>query len=360
MSPERIIEAAGIKGLDAVGTGDALHPAWRKAWEDFDGEESGTIIVPSAEVEDSQRIHHLILMESPEGFTCLAEDLVRWCDSLDRVGRPHLSCGGEELAAVVHEYGGLIGPAHAFTPWTSLYRYCDALAECYGAERPDFLELGLSADTSFGAAISGLNCIPFLSNSDAHSPAPHRLGREFTCLDAADATPRAVIDAIRSGRILFNAGLFPELGKYYTTACSRCYRQFPIGDADRNGWRCPEDGGRIVKGVRDRARELSDQDPAPRPPYHHLVPLGEIIQALEGASSPGIKRCIRRYSSLIASLGPEIGILLEIPEEEIGAIDPEVGEVIGTLRRDDIRIQPGGGGRYGSLDITGVYNAPPL
>ena len=64
----------------------------------------------------------------------------------------------------------MIGPAHAFTPWTAMYAYFDRVADCYGSQSIDFLELGLSADSSYGAAIPDLHNVPFLSNSDAHSP----------------------------------------------------------------------------------------------------------------------------------------------------------------------------------------------
>lgn len=355
MTPERIITACIAKGLGAVGTGDALHPGWRDAWRAVAGDgESAVIIVPSAEVEDRDRIHHLILMESMETFADLGDRLGRWCTSLGDRGRPHLSCGGEEIARAVHDHGGLIGPAHAFTPWTSLYRSHDRPVDCYGTEKIDFLELGLSADSTFGASISDLEGIPFLSNSDAHGPATHRLGREFTRLDVSRPDAESVLEAIRRNEILLNAGLFPELGKYYSTACSRCFRRYSLEEAGKRGWRCPDDGGLIKKGVRDRSRELADQNPSPRPPYRHLVPLGEIIQAIEGMSSPETRTCARRYRSLVTALGPEIDILLDLPAGVIMEADPAVGEAIAALRAGDVRIRPGGGGRYGTVEITGA------
>ncbi len=58
------------------------------------------------------------------------------------------------------------------------------LIDCYG-KMPDFLELGLSADSDMADTIEELENIPFLTNSDAHSPWPHRLGREFNELEIA-------------------------------------------------------------------------------------------------------------------------------------------------------------------------------
>ena len=47
---------------------------------------------------------------------------------------------------MVKEYGCLIGPAHAYSPWTGMYKSFDSIYDCYG-KAPDFVELGLSADT---------------------------------------------------------------------------------------------------------------------------------------------------------------------------------------------------------------------
>ena len=71
-----------------------------------------------------------------------------------------------------------------------MYAYFDSVAHCYGSETIDFLELGLSADSSYGAAIPELCDVPFLTNSDAHSPHPDKLGREFNRSDLRAATVR--------------------------------------------------------------------------------------------------------------------------------------------------------------------------
>ena len=94
-----------------------------------------------------------------------------------------------------------------------------------------------------------------------------------------------------------NAGFFPEEGKYNRTACTRCYEQYSLNDAVRHQWRCPADGGIIKKGVSDRAKELSGGSEArPRPPYIHVLPLAQIIQTMEGASSPNTKKCRAIYA----------------------------------------------------------------
>lgn len=349
MQPEQLITACLTKGLQVLGSGDALHPAWRKGWEPFLCNDAGIVIVPSGEVEDKNRVHHLILAEDFAQFDTLRDLLAPKCRSIMTNGRPHALLSGEDIAVMAHEAGAMIGPAHAFTPWTALYAYHDSVPACYGEEPVDFLELGLSADSSYGAAIPELDNIPFLSNSDAHSPQPEKIGREFNRLELSNLTAKGVLDCIRKGSIAMNAGFFPEEGKYNRTACVRCFTQYSAGDAVRYSWRCPADGGQIKKGVFDRARELSAGNPRPRPPYLHIVPLGQIIQTALGTSSPYTRQCQRIYASFIASFGTEIDVLLNTAVEEIRTVNPKVGDAIEALRTNRVLLHPGGGGRFGTF-----------
>ncbi|HJK34509.1 MAG TPA: endonuclease Q family protein, partial [Methanocorpusculum sp.] len=64
-------------------------------------------------------------------------------------------------------------------------------SECYGEETFEFCELGLSADSTYGAGIAEFADVPFLTNSDAHSPTPIKLGREFTRMDLSTDSPKS-------------------------------------------------------------------------------------------------------------------------------------------------------------------------
>nr|WP_245249602.1 PHP-associated domain-containing protein [Methanolinea mesophila] len=350
MTPVALTAACREKGISVLGSGDALHSGWRTCWERVPFDET-VLVVPTAEVEDSDRVHHLILMESFREFGELEALLAPYSRDIATNGRPRVRLRGGEIASMVHGLSGLIGPAHAFTPWTSLYASFDHPSECYDEERPDFVELGLSADSSYAAAIPDLIGLPFLSNSDAHSPDPLRIGREFFGIDLPVRTAGAVLEEIRKGRILMNAGFFPEEGKYNRTACVRCYRQFSLDGAVAHRWKCPDDGGRIKKGVADRVRELSSGTAGTRPPYLHLLPLAQVIQVLEGASSPRIKRVQERYRDLIDRFGNEISILAEIPAAELAEYDQGVARAVRALREGDVVLHPGGGGKYGTFSF---------
>ncbi len=351
MEPEELIRGCVTKGIRVLGTGDALQPDWQGRWEPFLGNDAGIVIVPQAEVEDRTRVHHVILAEEFSQFTQIRDMMAGKTKSFSTTGRPHVYLTGGEIADIVHAAGALVGPAHAFTPWTALYAYFDSVSACYGSAKIDFLELGLSADSTYGAAIPDLYGIPFLSNSDAHSPYPDKLGREFNRLKLGAFSAKGVIAAIRKGNVAMNAGFFPEEGKYNRTACTRCYEQYTLSDAIRYGWRCPSDGGIIKKGVFDRARELSRGEARPRPPYLHVLPLAQIIQTVEGASSPHTKKCREIYDRFIGTFGNEIAVLIDEPVSAIYGIHPMVGEAISAFRSGTVLLHPGGGGKYGTFSL---------
>ncbi len=349
MLPPDILAACALKGISVIGTGDALHPQWRNYWEDTTCNE--VIVVPTTEVEDENRVHHLILMPDMDSCQTLAGLYAPFSKNLNTNGRPHIRLSGERIAEAVHEAGGMIGPAHAFTPWTSLYASHDCLHACYKEETVDLLELGLSADSGYGSGISELHTIPFLSNSDAHSPHPAKIGREFSVLTVAKPSVPAVLDAVRGGAISWNAGFFPEEGKYNKTACIRCFQIYTLAESQKAGWRCRTCGGRLKKGVSDRALELSDGPKIPRPPYVHIIPLYDIIRRVLHACSPQTKKCTLLYQTLIDTLGDEIAILTQIPADEIRAVHTGVGDAIDALRCERVVLHPGGGGKYGSFDL---------
>ena len=179
-----------LKGLQLLGTGDAFHPGWLNIIEEStickgDGIYTADDMdfVLTTEVEGKNRIHHLIIIPDICTARELSEKLVSKNKESD--GRPRTKYSGAELLEMVKEYDCLIGPAHAFTPWTGMYKSFDSIYDCYG-KAPDFVELGLSADTFMADTVAELKDFPFLTNSDAHSPWPHRLGREFNQIELED------------------------------------------------------------------------------------------------------------------------------------------------------------------------------
>ncbi len=364
MKLPEIAREAARKGVKIMATGDCLHPLWLDAIKklpEADGlfHLDDTHFVLSVEVEDRSRVHHLIFLPDTAKAEQLQEAFAPYSTNLSADGRPRLHLNGAEIADLVIEAGGLLGPAHAFTPWTGIFAYFRSLAECYQekAEQIRFIELGLSADTDYADRIAELTSRTFLSNSDAHSPRSNKLAREFNQMDLDNFSYQDLILAIKreGGRHpTKNVGLFPEEGKYNRTACTRCYRQYSLSQKDELMGRCPECGGQIKLGVTDRVNLLADYEnpvhPPHRPPYLHIIPLAEIIALALGHKSVMTAGVQKRWSELTEEK-TEIEVLLQADLAEMKA-EPRVIEAIQNFRMGRVEVRPGGGGKYGEVRLA--------
>ncbi|MDO9537567.1 MAG: TIGR00375 family protein [Thermoplasmata archaeon] len=366
MNFPNLARGAEQKGVQMVATGDCLHPVWRKEIKEMEEVDEGTYQVGNTkfflttEVEAEKRIHHLLMFPSISSVEDFIERLGN-SEKLKSDGRPRLRLPGEDLAEKAFDSGAMLGPAHAFTPWTGMYAHYDSLKECYGnlASKVCYLELGLSANTDYGDEISELANITFLTNSDAHSPQPVRIGREFNTIEAKDITFKELAMAIqrKKGRkFVRNIGLPPEEGKYNRSACSRCYAQYDLERALALRWKCVC-GGSIKKGVRERARELGTgkvNHPDHRPEYFYMIPLGEIIAKAVGHSSPFTGKVNGLWQALVDKAGTELDVLEKTPIEDIDKIAGEtIASAILAFREGKIKVIPGGGGKYGSILLPG-------
>jgi len=358
-----IAREAAKKGVKIVGTGDCLFPQWLEEIRALP-EEGGlfwmgsTCFALTVEVEDAHRIHHLILVPDISKALELREGLAANSSTINKDGRPRVRMNGAEIADVALEAGCMIGPSHAFTPWTGMYAYCRSLEECYQdqASKVGFIELGLSADSDYADRIAELSSRTFLTNSDAHSPRCNKLAREFNQMEMEGLSFAELSLAIlrQKGRHpTLNVGFYPEEGKYNRTACSRCFRHYSARQKDQLLGRCPSCGGQIKLGVRDRIDLLADfaqpVHPDHRPPYLHLIPLAEIIAMALGYRSAEAVSVKRLWNELVRDR-TEIQILVEAKLSELGS-DPRVIEAIEAFRSGEVALSPGGGGKYGQISL---------
>ena len=366
MLPSTMGEQAKLKGLHLVATADILNGRWietvkrqLKQSESDEGvfvHDSGTSFVLQTEVEDENRVHHILIFPSLSKVEEARERFSGHCKDLDTEGRPKIHLNGERIAEIAMETGAMIGPAHAFTPWTSLYKEFDSLKGCYGdySDRIHFLELGLSADTDLADRVGELSDLTFLSNSDAHSPWPNKMGREFNTFLMEDLTFDELKKAItRAGgrKPVLNVKLNPKEGKYHRTRCMNCLTFFSLEDYNSFKRRCPVCKKTIKKGVVERIEELSggrkSVHPDHRPPCLHIIPLSEIISIAYGVKSPYSRKVQNAWREIVGGLGTEIDILIKIPISEIEKKDKKVAELIGFFREDRFKYVPGGAGQYG-------------
>ncbi|AMD18294.1 phosphotransferase [Methanobrevibacter sp. YE315] len=351
-----------LKGLQLLGTGDAFHPGWLDIIDEtteYSGDGIYTFddmdFVLTTEVEGKNRIHHVIIIPDMDIARELSQKLPSKNKDID--GRPKTRLDGAELFELVKEYDCLIGPAHAFTPWTGMYKSYDSIYDCY-EKKVDFVELGLSADTFMADCVEELKDFPFLTNSDAHSPWPHRLGREFNQIELEDMSFSSIKKAFKHKDIKANYGLIPNLGKYHMTACTKCYKLIDPLLAKENRMKC-SCGGTIKKGVDFRISEIADfnepHHPDFRPKYVHLMPLAELISTVydKGVTTKTVQG---KWQRLVDEFGTEIDVLINVSLDSIKRIDQNIASVIESFRNNSIDVIPGGGGQYGKILFDNELN----
>lgn len=254
----------------------------------------------------------------------------------------------QPVSAVVEKVlglGGILIPAHVFTPFKSVYgNAADRLTNLFSLDSLAGVELGLSSDTVLADQLSELASLTFVTNSDAHSLP--KIGREYNKLRVKEACFAELVLALKreQGRaVVANYGLNPKLGKYYRTRCLQCGEIWPKGNQIL---RCPACGSeKKVKGVWDRISEIADQpsrSPAHRPPYIYQVPL-EFFPKLGK----------KKLESLLSVFGTEMTILHSAPIEQIASIvGDSIAQLIQLARKGQLSFAEGGGGIYGKVIET--------
>src|SRR5690606_11673436 len=94
-----------------------------------------------------------------------------------RLSTPRVRARARELQRELAARGGILVPAHVFTPHRGLLGCsADRLEERLDPDGVAAVELGLSADADMAGRLSQLDRYPYLTNSDGHSPGA--IGRE--------------------------------------------------------------------------------------------------------------------------------------------------------------------------------------
>jgi len=392
MTLREIAYYAKLKGLNLIGTGDALHPGWLKELKNelVELADSGfftikdnpdsPLFVSQTEVatvheydKKIRRIHHVILMPNLHIAEQLSDIFGRFGDvSVD--GRPVLNASPAEIVEIVMslDKDNFIFPAHAWTPWWSIFGAIggvNRVEECYEdmSRHIYAIETGLSSDPPMNWRISWLDKYLLISSSDSHSPYPFRLGREAVVLELERPSYREMIEAMRKkdqSKVLMTLEVPPSYGKYHWSGHRKCgVGPVPPSEAAKLNYRCPRCGRKLTKGVEDRVEELADREMGYRPAgaidYKYILPLQELIALSLGIdytveSRLQSKKIWEIYMDLVKKLGPEYEILLNIPIERIvKAGGQSLANLIKKMRYNELRIIPGYDGVYGKLLIDG-------
>ena len=377
MDLKSIAQAAKIKGLNLIGTGDCLHAKWlselKTTLKPSDGEfyeYNGILFVVSGEVNTIfsdegklHKIHNLIIVPSLEKADEMSKKLAKYGDLLSD-GRPTLYMSAAELVEEATSIDNDIEiiPAHIWTPWFSLFGAnsgFDSVEECFKdkSSKIHSLETGLSSDPEMNWMISRLDRFNLLSNSDAHSHHLWRIGREANVLRVMQPTFKMLIKALRTGEgIKLTLEVPPEFGKYHWSGHRNCKVALSPEEAMKASNICPKCGKKLTIGVEQRVYMLADRKkgfiPPNKPPFVKVLPLQEILKFILGSNSYTSKNVMRIYDSLIERYGNEYEVLLNAPINEIKSFNKELALIIEQLRQNKVKIKPGYDGVYGELEFN--------
>lgn len=337
-----------------------------------------------------RRMHTILLAPNLDAAAKLNEKLgQRW--KLGSDGRPILGMSAKALAETAWEIDEqfMVIPAHAWTPWFAIFGSqsgFDSIQECFGdlADRIYAIETGFSSDPAMNYRVSALDNIALVSCSDAHSL--NNLGREATIFEVAsrdqltyptlvqmikEGSPKARTAAVRSGlrpdspraeRTPSSSGanflrgtleFFPQEGKYHSDGHRACGVRLHPDERKKLGGICPSCGRPVTVGVYSRVIDLADRPegfvPAGAPQVEYVVPLHELVAATQGVGKLS-KRTAKVLDSLRAQLGSEFEILRHMSQERIArAGTPDIAELVRMVREQQIRMEPGYDGVYGTL-----------
>jgi uncharacterized protein (TIGR00375 family) len=382
MDLEHLAEGAKKKGINLLGTGDFTHPTWfeelRSKLHQMEGTGifeymgmnwmlTGEICTIYEQGGRTRKVHHLLYAPDLETVGQINVALSKYGD-LESDGRPVLT--GIDSAGLVEILTGIsdsafVIPAHAWTPWFSVFGSksgFDSLKECYQDQfsRIFAIETGLSSDPPMNWRISSLDQVALVSNSDAHSPNPWRLGREANVFELPKLAYREVFDAIRSrdrARFLFTIEVDPAYGKYHFTGHKRCGVCLSPSESVRLEGRCPRCGRKLTVGVLQRVEELADRPEGYTPPgaipYKSLLSLYETIAFATEVNRLYSRPVIEEQDRLIDAFGSEFAVLLDAPERELSRIaKPVVVGAIIAVREGRVKFSPGYDGVYGTPSFS--------
>lgn len=384
---------AAKKGIGLVGTGDFTHPTWFAELRDqlrptadgfyelkpalrLPGAISNPLFALTTELSciagdagKTRRIHLVIIAQSLSTVDAINTVLGKKYN-LRSDGRPILGVTAHDLTEelLTIDKSLLIIPAHAWTPWFSLFGSAsgyDSADECFRdlVEHIPAIETGLSSDPLMNWRWSHLDTFNIISAGDAHSP--RKFGREAT-----------VFDLTRPGFQEFSAALwnnpvtgrkpsknviaetfefFPEEGKYHLDGHAKCQQRLTPAQTKKHGGLCPVCKKPVTVGVLSRVEKLADRpedyQPDKRPPYRTLVPLEETIgEAMD--VGPASKKVQLVYEKLVKALGGEFNVLLDAPLPNIAQHGGEdVAEAIKRVRAGKLHIAAGYDGEFGTVHI---------
>ncbi len=360
-------ECAERKGINVVGVIDCASPyviedieKFLESGDAYELEDGGIIykdkvcIILGSEVETSEKgrngkcgaAHNLCYFPHLKDIKQFSNEMSKHIKNIT-LSTQRSDISGYELIDIVEKYNGILVPAHIFTPFKSYYGNCTDRLEYVFKEKYNKIfavELGLSSDTFLADTISELENKTFLTNSDAHSLP--KIAREYNKMQVEDISFKEIVKALKNenGRkVLVNYGLDPKLGKYHRTFCDDCNKVIETKEPVET---CPHCGSKKVTfGVFDRIELIKDKNetksPKNRPPYIYQIPLN----FMPGVGGKTIEKLLNNFET-------EMNILHKLSKDDLeGVVGEKIANIIINSREGNIKVQSGGGGNYGRVNL---------
>ncbi|UCD03127.1 MAG: DNA helicase UvrD [Candidatus Aenigmatarchaeota archaeon] len=378
---ENLEKYGRMKGLNLLGTGDFTHPTWfhtlkNSLKEDGTGilkTDSGFSFMLSTEVSNvyeqdgSTRKVHNVLHVPDFDTAAQVNDFLSKRGNLIIDGRPTfngMTCPElvEGIMSISKDI--MIIPAHAWTPWFGVFGSksgFDSVKECFKDQTKHIfaLETGMSSDPEMNWRLSSLDRYALVSNSDAHSCWPWRIGREANVFELNEMTYNGIMSAIRkkdNRHFLFTIEVDPGYGKYHYDGHRECNVCLDPRESAKAGNICPVCRKPLTIGVLNRVEGLADRPEGHLPrdavPFKRLLPLSEIIAAVLGTDQLYSKKIWAQYEKLLERFGSELHVLLSAGESEMRSVSNEkIAKLVIDSRQGRTKVLPGYDGVYGRLSL---------
>lgn len=374
-------EAAKLKGLNLLGTGDFTHLRWleefekKKVEDDIIKDEVNFVYQTEVSLvySDNAKVRkvHLIVL-SPASKVKEINEFLSTKANLLADGRPtigKLSCA--EFVEALKSFDDKIEiiPAHIWTPWFGIFGSksgFDSLKEAFQdqARKIHAIETGLSSDPLMNWRIRELQDKTILSFSDSHSYWPWRLGREATVFDLKeDFGYNDLIKAIRHNKVKYTIEVDPSYGKYHFDGHRNCNVSLSIKESIQYNNKCPVCGKHLTLGVLHRVEQLANfsedevkkMDFFAKKDYVNALPLAELISAVMKKPVEN-KEVKKKYFELIDVFGNEFKILFNVPVEDLKKHynDNLFLNLVEFNRKSKIPVIPGYDGVYGRIDLSRI------
>lgn len=374
------------KGIDVFGTGDALLPQRCEELKQvlterepglFSLGEDRSRFLLQTEVILSTRIdgyknkivaHHVILFPDFSAIEKMQKLMTEW-KMKNTIGRPFIVTNSQDdLEEKLFQIQAIdpmleIIPAHVMTPDGILgsKNNLKNLKQFYGEFLTNIriVETGLSADPQMLSTIPDLANLTYVSNSDCHSAALNRIGREFTMIDCDEISYVGIVNSLRTNRVDFTAEFNPAEGRYFQTG-HRANRQNHecevIFQTDiPEDLLCPICGKKMNLGVKQRCQQLQDDSITPlKRGYKHLIPLVEVLAHALKLKSITSRKVVNLYDSVMNVFPSEIALWqsIDINLKLSGVIPDNIIIEILAVQKGEFTFDPAGyDGNYGVLKI---------